>query len=142
MNPDRIVDKVGRTATIYRLENVTYNDYDDVDKSNSDITSEDIKLIVSQPSDEIEHLTQGLGEVDRAQVTVKSDLDIKTNRNGRADRIDLNASNSFPLSFPISFSFGDQIYEVVEVNRDEHPFVNMYKQTALLESMDTREWDD
>lgn len=142
MNPDSLVKRYGKTATLIKLADISYNDYDEIDSSSSTFAEEEINIILSRPEESAEHRTEGLSAPLRIQGTVKSSIDIRDNRNGRADRIDLNASNTFPLSFPISFEYDDKIFEVKEVRSDKHPFANIRKQTVILEEMETRDAHD
>lgn len=122
MTPDAIVDELGRQVTHEYVETAAYDDFDELDEGASTITQDTIQAISSQPSEEDRVRLEGRAASASLRLTVKSDVDIQADREGRPDRI----------------IDGGRTYEVVEVVDSTHPFVDVSKQQVYLEELPGR----
>ena len=94
--------------------------------------SERIKAVVSDPSDRDEQRADGRLSGDSRKLTVESDVDVRANRGGRRDRITLPPKGMDQLTT----QGDDRLFEVAEVQDDEHPMTGTRKKTVLIDRLE------
>jgi hypothetical protein len=122
-NPDALVAAHGETVTLERVTDAVFDDYDELDDSASTIESVQIKAFVSRPSEEESSRLEGKASFDRLKITVKSGVDIESQREGGSDEIVRNGTR----------------YKVAEIIDDTHPMTGIRKKSAILEPRPGRE---
>lgn len=131
--PDNIVEEHGVEVKHIYVESAVFEGFegadssgfnDNLDVSNSTIREESVKAIISNPSERLSREFSGLIEEGSKTATVKSDLDVKVDREGRPDR----------------FRVGNALYVVDEVVDDSHSFFNdvVNKKTLILNRLSGR----
>lgn len=121
-NPDELVDAHGEEVTLEHVTDAQYDDNDVLDESASTIETETVSMIVSSPSEQDQIRLEGRVGTAELKGTVKSSVDVSTQREGRRDRIQR----------------GGEWYDVIDVADDTHPFVGTPKQTVMLRQLDGR----
>ena len=113
---DDLIAATGQTVTVERVTDAVYDANDVLDRDASTVETEEVPAIVSSPSTEAMRRLEGRVDSASLQVSVPSDTDIVTNRNGIRDRVEHDG----------------RAYKVVDVQAVEHPFVDVAKQTVML----------
>lgn len=121
-DPDELVGEHGEQVTLERVTDAVYDANDVLDESASTIETPTIRAIFSSPSEQDQVRTEGRVGVAELKATVKSSVDVSTQREGRRDRI----------------VRGGTTYEVIDVQADSHPFADAKKQTIMLRQLDGR----
>jgi len=122
VGPDAIVDATGQTVTHEYVTDYTLTDEGQVDPNSIVTATDEIKAVVSQPSEQDTQRLEGRLSSGSLRLTVKSTRDVQGDRGGRHDR----------------FQVGEDWYQVVEVRDDEHPITGTTKQTVLVERLGGR----
>ena len=116
-NPDRMVRSSGEEVTHRWIEDPVFDEYDNLDRDASDIQTEEIPAILSNPSEEEQEMLAGRSASASLAATVESDTDLATDREGWPDEIDARG----------------RTYRVIEIIDESHPFAKgMNKKKALL----------
>lgn len=114
---DDLIAATGQTVTVERVTDAVYDANDVLDRDASTVETEEVPAIVSSPSTEAMRRLEGRVDSASLQVSVPSDTDIVTNRNGIRDRVE----------------HGGVSYKVVDVKAVEHPFVDVAKKTVMVD---------
>ena len=120
--PDAIVEDAGKLVTHQYVTDYDLTDEGQVDQNSLDTDQEEIKAVISQPSEEDTQRHEGRLSTGSLRLTVKSDRDVQGDRGGRPDR----------------FKIDGDWYQVVEVRDDEHPITGTKKQTVLVNRLGGR----
>ncbi|AXR81498.1 hypothetical protein AArcMg_1485 [Natrarchaeobaculum sulfurireducens] len=93
-----------------------------LDVDESEIETQQLKAVISNPSDEAFKRLEGRGSTPEYELTVPSDADVQVDREGRPDR----------------FRVRGDYCEVAEVRHDKHPMADMEKKTVVVAGLDGR----
>lgn len=129
--PDRNIEEFGQEVTHIWVSNAQFQSYDGADDQSfeggfdpdsSTIQNDTVKAIVSNPSERISREFEGIVEDGSKTLSVKSDVTVKADREGRPDRFDIEGVK----------------YKVAEVVSDSHAFYpdQIKKQTVILNRLD------
>lgn len=116
-NPDRLVRMNGEEVTHRWIEEAVFDEYDNLDREESEIEEEPIKAILSNPTEEELEMLAGRSATASLAATVLSSNDIRTDREGWPDEIDARG----------------RTFRVIEVNSDVHPLAGFEKTRLLLD---------
>ena len=122
LGPDDLVDRTGQTVTHEYVTDYDLTDEGQVDQPSLVTEQDEIKAVISQPSEEDTQRLEGRLSTGSLRLTVKSDRDVQGDRGGRPDR----------------FKIDDDWYQVVEVRDDLHPITGIKKQTVLVDRLGGR----
>lgn len=121
-NPNTLVEQRGQTVTLERVTSPVFDGYDELDEAASTIETVDILAILSNPSENDMTRAEGRMGTPTYRMTVDSNTDIKADRTGRPDRVQI----------------GSTWFEVGEVQDDLHPMTGTEKKTVVLDSLPGR----
>ena len=120
MRPDQLVDAAGELVTHEFVTDYDLDENGQVDPDSIETNSEERLAVVSNPSDEDEQRHEGRLSTGSFRLTVKSDADIRADRGGRRDRIEVRG----------------ELTEVLEVRRDRNALTGTEKQTVLVDRIE------
>lgn len=120
--PDTIVERAGEDVDHEYVTDYSLDANGQVDPDSIVTTTDTIKAIVSQPSEQDEQRFDGRLSTGALKLTVMSDRDIQGDRGGRRDQIYRDGTP----------------YEVQEVRDDENPLTGTQKQTVLVDRLGGR----
>lgn len=135
-DPDAVVGAVGEEIELERVVDPVYDANDVLDRDASTIETELVQAVVSQPSENDTVREEGRVGTADAKATVASTVDVATQREGRRDRV---IRYGYGEGSAGDTEFGDGTrFEVVDVQKDRHPFTGVEKQTLMLKQIDGR----
>lgn len=131
--PDALVQRAGETVELEIVTDYELDQNGQVDPNSVETAREEIKAIVSQPTEEDEHRLEGRLEAGSIKLTVPSDTDVAVTRGGRRDLLWRPGRKGYGYSYNEEYG-GDpeaEAYEVVEVNDDQNPLTGTRKLTVF-----------
>lgn len=122
MNPDQYVATNGEQIEHeWVAEAVMDTDYN-LDEAASTVSTQSLPAIVSNPSDSAFKRLEGRGSTPEYELTVPSDTDVQSDREGRPDRFRVR---------------GDYV-KVVDIQEDSHPMADLNKLSVVVAGLDGR----
>lgn len=122
MNPDDYVKTHGETVEHEYVADASFDTDYNLDEDDSEIETQELDAVVSNPSDEAFKRLEGRGARPEYELTVPSDADVQPDREGRPDRFRVR---------------GDYV-EVEDVQHDTHPIADIEKKTVIVTGLDGR----
>jgi hypothetical protein len=122
VGPDDLVAEHGETVGHEYVTDYALTGEGQVDPDSVVTQTDEIQAVVSAPSEQDQQRVDGRLSTGSLRLTVPSDRDVSGERGGRRDR----------------FHVDDEVYEVVEVQADEHPITGTTKQTVLVDRLGGR----